>query len=395
MMTDCEKKTLKLHLLFSFFNGSSMGVTWSLYEVVARKALGASAFQITLLVMGLPFAWLLSSVFTNAMQTQKSYRPFLIGAGIVRMAAMSGMFWVHSPWQYLALMVAYLVPLGVINPAQNFVLARNYPDEHRGAWFGIATSVTNGMSLITAILGGVLLDVNQQWFRPIFFAVGTLGAVASFILASIPVPRRETLERWENPVKKIFHIFKKDKKFWIFERNFFIYGCGFLILSPVIPLFMVDALGMTYKEISFARGVLGVLGVIVFSPFTGRFMDKHNPFVYAGKIFALLALFPVMLFVGGFAGKSAVYGAYILYSLAMAGITIVWNIGSIFFAQKDSEATYQSIHITMTGVRGLIAPLFGFMAMHFFGYYTAFVLSFVLFITASTMMMHAAKTNAD
>ena len=143
-MTNCEKKTLKLHLIFSFFNGSSMGVTTSLYEVIARRALGASAFQITLLVMGLPVAWLLSSIFTGAMQTQKSYRPSLIAAGILRIAAMAGMFWVRSPWQYLVLMILFLLPLGIINPAQNFILARNYPDERRGAWFGIATSVMNG-----------------------------------------------------------------------------------------------------------------------------------------------------------------------------------------------------------------------------------------------------------
>ncbi len=391
IMTNCERKTLKLHILFSIFNGSSMGVTWALYEVVARRALGASAFQITLLVMGLPVAWLLSSIFTSAMQSQKSYRPFLIGAGFLRIAAMAGMFWVQSPWQYLVLMIMFLLPLGIINPAQNFILAKNYPNERRGAWFGIATSVMNAMSLITAISGGALLDINEQWFRWIYFIVGILGGIASFVLAAIPVPQRKALEQWENPIKKIVSIFKTDKKFWIFERNFFIYGFGFLLLAPVIPLFMVDALRMSYKEISFARGVLGMLGMIVFSPFTGRILDKHNPFTYASKIFALLALFPLMLLGGNIFGKFAVYAAYICYSLAMAGITIVWNLGSIFFAEPDYEATYQSVHITMTGLRGLIAPVFGFVAMHFLGYPAAFGLSFSLFLLASFMMKSAAK----
>lgn len=391
-MTQLERKTFFLHLLFSLLNGMTFGIVFSLYEVVAKRALGASDLEITVLVMGLPVAWLFSTAIASLMQRHESYRPFLLGAGATRIISMTLMLWVKNSGEYLALMILFLLPISVINPVQNFILARNYPSASRGRWFGWANSVANVSALLTSITVGMLLDANEQLFREVYFIIGLAGGLACFVLAAIPTPRRKTTEPLENPVKKLIAVLAKNKGFRIFERNFFIYGSAFLILSPVIPVYLVDALKMSYTEVSFARAVIGMFGVALFSPFVGRFHDRYNPFRFAAAVFGMLALFPLLLALGCIFGHASVYAAYVLYSFAMAGIAIVWNLGSIYFAEPDREALYQSIHVTLTGVRGIIAPVLGYVAMHFLGYWFAFLVSSMLFFASSYLMSRSART---
>jgi MFS family permease len=136
---------------------------------------------------------------------------------------------------------------------------------------------------------------------------------------------------------------------------------------------------------------LGKLGIVIFSPFTGRFHDKHEPFTYAAMLFGLLALYPILLAVSSSLGLSVVYLAFLFFSFAMAGVLITWNIGSIYFAEPNREVAYQSVHLTMTGVRGIIAPVIGWMIMSFADFNTAFVVSAVIFIIAAYLMSRSGK----
>ena len=389
-MTEIERKTLLLHILFSFFNGAALGIVDSFREIVARKYFNASSGLITLLVMSLPMAWILSSTFIGYIQRHVNFRPFLIIGAVLRVVAMAFMFMVKTPIQYIICIWLFILPMGIINPIQNYILAMNYPDSRRGRWFGTAASVANFIGLGSSLVAGYFLDINQNLFRLIFFIVGISGAIACLILGIIPTPHREQ-HPFENPVKLVSRIFKKNNQFFHFEMNFFIYGSAFLLLLPVVPIYLVDVMNMSYKQISIARGVLGKLGIVIFSPFTGRFHDKHEPFTYAAMLFGLLALYPILLAVSSSLGLSVVYLAFLFFSFAMAGVLITWNIGSIYFAEPNREVAYQSVHLTMTGVRGIIAPVIGWMIMSFADFHTAFVVSAVIFIIAAYLMSRSGK----
>jgi len=389
-MTEIERKTLLLHIFFSFFNGAALGIIDSFREIVARKYFNASGGLITLLVMSLPMAWILSSTFVGYIQHHVHFRPFLIIGAVLRIVAMAFMFMVKTPIQYIVCIWLFILPMGIINPIQNYILAMNYPDSRRGRWFGTAASVANCIGLGSSLVAGYFLDINQNLFRLIFFIVGILGALACLILGIIPTPHREQ-HPFENPVKLVSRIFKKNNQFFHFEMNFFVYGSAFLLLLPVVPIYLVDVMNMSYKQISIARGVLGKIGIAIFSPLTGRFHDKHEPFTYAAMLFGLLALYPILLAVSSSLGLSVVYLAFLFFSFAMAGVLITWNIGSIYFAEPNREVAYQSVHLTMTGVRGIIAPVIGWMIMSFADFHTAFIVSAVIFIIAAYLMSRSGK----
>jgi len=72
-----------------------------------------------------------------------------------------------------------------------------------------------------------------------------------------------------------------------------------------------------------------------------------------------------------------------MFGIAMSFILISWSIGSMYFAGREDAAMYQSVHVTLTGVRGLIAPALGFMIMKLFGVRAVFIVSICFLLIAS------------
>src|SRR5690606_36383758 len=51
--------------------------------------------------------------------------------------------------------------------------------------------------------------------------------------------------------------------------------------------------------------------------------------------------------------------AAVLHGIGLAGGTLGWNLGHHDFASPEKASLYMGVHVTLTGVRGLIAPLAG------------------------------------
>ncbi|MDA3838790.1 MAG: hypothetical protein PF574_07400 [Candidatus Delongbacteria bacterium] len=145
---------------------------------------------------------------------------------------------------------------------------------------------------------------------------------------------------------------------------------------------------------------LSTLIVIIFSYVAGRILDNdENNFrfimIFAGICgflgtaisFLTLSIFPLTLFISSFTPVNVaiilVFVAYFIYSFGMAGVNITWNISSIFFAGKEDSSMYQSIHVSATGIRGLLAPLLGLFIYRSFGIQLVFFVSFLFIFTAS------------
>jgi hypothetical protein len=56
------------------------------------------------------------------------------------------------------------------------------------------------------------------------------------------------------------------------------------------------------------------------------------------------------------------------------------------FSRGGDAARYQSIHVSLTGVRGLLGPLLGWATASLFGWGTAFAAAGVLLLVASWRM---------
>jgi len=394
-LTELEKRTFSSLLVASIFYGFVMS-SFQVQDIIAKKALHAFDWQVTILVMLWPLSNLFSIWWGKILEHSHSFSRYFIFAGIFGRLVLILMLWVTNYYQYLGLLILLFSFNAFFSPAQNSILQNNIGKQNRGYVFGYTASLVTLVSIVFSFIIGKLLDVNENWFRYFFALVGILGLFHSIVIARIKlkkdhVPEKAFLSLQEvvfKPILRTIEVLKKNKDFAIFQRNFFIYGIAFMILLPAIPKYLVETLGMDYSQTFLAKGILSQVGILILAPVAGRFFDKRNPAFFTALSFALLSLYPITLLVSLFhAGTSyvnyIVYLAFLIYSVAMSGIVISWNISSIQFAGEEDVSMYQSVHVTLTGLRGVFAPFLGLFIMKLIGVEAVFITAIFLFLFAS------------
>jgi hypothetical protein len=176
-----------------------------------------------------------------------------------------------------------------------------------------------------------------------------------------------------------------------FERDYMIYGFGFLGLLPVLPLYIVRDLNMNYHQLSATKGLWAQVGLVLLSPILGLALSRLRPLRFTGRAFLLLAGYPLCLLVSTFAGIGGrvewVYAGLLLFSVAMAGVNLSWTLGSMHFAGDQDASVFQGLHVGLTGVRGLLAPSLGYAVQALLGYRAVFVYTTILFALAGILML--------
>lgn len=372
---------------------------FSLNDVVLKKTLGASNLQITI-ASTISIAGMLLSVFWANLMEGRSKGSFLVFAGFIGRLACVFMIFIASPGPFIILVLLVTVGTSITIPALSSIYQANYTSQSRGKFFGYATAVTQLAMIFMAFSAGWLLDQNENLYRLVFPGAGLLGFLGIWQFRKIRVRHRrgrvynQEAKRmnWQNivvnPVGQFISILHKDYYFRHFEINFFLYGLGFLMLQPIIPIFLVDNIGANYSQIATARSVINPLIFITLSPLFGRFLDKANPFQFSAFFYICLTTFPLMLFLSY--SMITVYLAYVLFGIAMTGIHLVWNLGAIYFSGDRDSSAYMGVHSAMAGLRGIIAPSIGYLSMTFFSIRISFLISigFISLAAIRAIIMH-------
>ena len=76
----------------------------------------------------------------------------------------------------------------------------------------------------------------------------------------------------------------------------------------------------------------------------------------------------------------------ICYGLGMGGGRLAWQIGHLHFSRSEEAELYMGIHVSLTGLRGLFAPLAGMWLWYLIGW-PVWVIA-LCFALGSLMMFH-------
>ncbi len=392
-----EKQTFILMMVFTFFNGFIMSIAQT-QDIIAKKALEGLDWHITLLTMVWPIANFFSIWWGRALERTRDIAKFLIFAAVFGRLILVLVYWSVSIYDYLAILAIMYSFSSLILPAQNSIMQINIRPNNRGKVFGFVTSLATLLTIIITFTSGSLLEHREELFRSLFVIVGIAGFLGVLALALCNtkkknVPQELISKRFSfvEPLKRAYYLLKEDKQFFKFQRNFFLYGIGFLILLPIIPKYLVDYLGMGYRTSFIAKGVVSQIGLLCLSPFFGKLFDKSHPTKFTSIGFAVFAIFPLLLLTSSFfedtAAIAIVFLAYLFFGIGMSFINMSWNISSIYFAGNNDSSMYQSVHVTVTGLRGILTPVFGFIVMQLMGIRTVFAISIISLLTASLLNM--------
>jgi hypothetical protein len=409
-----ERKTFRLHLISQFFNGISLGILL-LQDVILKKSLQASNFEVTVLIFMTSIAFLFSIYGAEIINraSKPGMTAFIIGSTGKLFLFLIPLF--DTPVIFIFAIAVMSIIDSLLLPTWNIVYKHNYTPDKRSSLYSYASSLSTAALLTMATAFGYFLDFNQNIYKIFFPIAGVVGILMYFNLMKMLnfffKNGKEKVERNFRmdltllkdililPIRNSIRILKINRRFLVFEIGFFIYGMAFMISSPAIPVFLVDSLQLSYTPISLAKGLIFHTALIIFTPISGKILGINNPTRFSGYMFLLLILFPLILLSAKYLPLWGIYDSpveilffsFFLFGTAMSGVTIAWNLSSIYYAPHNEVSNYQAVHVTLTGVRGLFSPILGYVIMQVFSIEAAMILASLLFAIAGILMLMESK----
>ena len=144
-----------------------------------------------------------------------------------------------------------------------------------------------------------------------------------------------------------------------------IFGAGMLALTPLMVMSLDDVLGASeFVQVAVTAAVPIVVIPFAIHPWA-RFLDRahvvefrsvHGWVLVAAAtllVAAVLLGWPVLLWPGS-----------LLLGVSLAAGSLGWSLGHNDFAPRGEETRYMALHVTLTGLRGLLAPPLAIGAYH-------------------------------
>ncbi|MCK5760235.1 MAG: MFS transporter, partial [Candidatus Delongbacteria bacterium] len=298
-LTKIQKKIVSVILISTLFNAVLIGLG-PLMDIIATKALNAADWQLTLLTMIWPVANFISIWWGKILETSENKSIYYwIVAFFGRLIFVLGI-WIVTMNQFLVLLAVAFSFNSLFIPLYNNLFQKHFDSKVRGKIFGITISISTLIAILFSYAAGRILDSNENSFRIIMVFAGICGFLGTAILSTFK-PETKTRNNTKkfnfhrifiSPLSRTWETLKNNKDFRNFEINFTIYGIGFIMILPSIPIYLIEHLGMTYTSSFIAKAIIAQIGLLLLSPLFGKIHDKWHPHYFTAISFLTLSAFP-------------------------------------------------------------------------------------------------------
>ncbi|MCK5399332.1 MFS transporter [bacterium] len=353
-------------------------------ETIAKKSFGAGAGYITAIAI-LVHAVMVFSIFFGYKTRGRSKAGYYFVAMLLGRAVLFTSFLITDIRIFIVYIFLFFSFNSIVSPGVNAIMQSLFDDSNRGKFFSKMRMAASFTAMLVSYGTGRLLDISHSWFLPLFIAAGLLGSISFGILIYIDKKiKYRPFKVKERKFGLVVSIFKKNREFLKFESLFMVYGFGFMAMLPLVPEYLIGVMGFSYSQMGFVKGPLTQIFIVLFIPLAGAIYDRTDPWYIFRYSLIFLLFYPLsfLLVDLGIGGEMLIYAGFLSLSLGLAGITLVWSLGSIFFAKDEDSTMYQSIHVALTGIRGLFGPTLSFLLLRLFGFRVAFGFSFLMFLLA-------------
>ena len=247
-----------------------------------------------------------------------------------------------------------------------FIYANNYRSHQRGqriAVFFIISSLSGG---IFAYVTGQALDLDihlYRWMMWIFCGAAFGSAVCGFFMPSPVVEARHNASPWDN-----ISLCWKDKLFGWMLGSWMLIGFANLMTIPLRVEYLASpryGVMASNRDITLVLVVIPLVCRILSTRIWGFLFDRINILVLRS---ILNAMFMVSIFLFFRTDKFHLLAtAMAIAGLAQGGGNIAWNLWVTKIATPEKTAAYMSVHTASTGIRGLLSPFLGFLAIYYLG----------------------------
>ncbi|MEO1716819.1 MAG: MFS transporter [Planctomycetota bacterium] len=159
-----------------------------------------------------------------------------------------------------------------------------------------------------------------------------------------------------NPLGVIRLLFE-DRRYGAYQVNQFLLGIGNLMMFPLIPIILRDRFHAGYFKVLLLASALSMFVVPIAVPLWARLLDGvHIVRFRSFHSWVFVAVMTLLLVAVTTHTEWLLYVVAALKGVAFAGGMLAWQLGHHDFAPASRASEYMGVHVTLTGVRGLIGP---------------------------------------
>lgn len=374
---------------------------WPLSWVVLKTVLDGELWHLTAVTCIWGVAGLLSPAWAS-LRRRIGIRPLVMWPNIIAGISLSGILLVDNATDFLLLVtLAYMVgaPTRLTEMSLYQIF---YPSTHRSRAVGWLKGIAFISGSLATLIGTWLIDHYGSRYSLLYAVVGVLMILSAWSYIRIPLPRRvRSLMSDPVPISRAlaesWTVFTRDRRFFRYQRAFFASGFGNLLSLGLVAEVLREHLQAPAWTIGMVVAFLPFLLKPLSAPLWGRLLDRITPMT-ARALFSCFMVATYSLYCYG--GSALLLWPFLLGSVlqgaSQSGTQINWTTGSLYFAPNRRVPLYNSLHVVLTGVRGLLAPPIGAWLFGPMGWGSwVFGLSAALALVGMVGMMRLAATDSN
>jgi MFS family permease len=249
------------------------------------------------------------------------------------------------------------------------VWSANYPRAALAQITGRIVVVTSLGMVAAAGLAGIVLQTHPQYTRVLYGLAGFSCVIAAWFYRRMRVRQSFKLRQAEvssggdgemfslDVMRKIL---REDPAYRRFLTCLAFYGAGNLMIAAQLVVLFSDQLHLSAPLQVTLLTIVPLLCVPAFTPLWARMFDSGHVIEFrARQCWVLIAAMTVTFIAVLMHWTPLLWLAAVLYGIATAGANLGWNLGHNDFASLGKVQQYMGVNVTLTGMRGLVAPPLG------------------------------------
>jgi len=275
-------------------------------------------------------------------------------------------------WLTVGSIIAARVVWAGILTVRAAVWTSNYPRNVLARITGRIVIVNAIAVASSAALVGWALQAQALDARWLYGGGALAGLTAAWLYRAMRVRREFQLLQAEAAsgissepfsLAMLTQILKEDPAYREYMLWMGIFGAGNLMLTAQLVLIFSEGLHLSSGTQIALLAVVPLISQPVFMPWWSRLFDGSHVVRYRSRQGWALVAASCALCLGVFlASLPVLWCGAVLLGAATAGANLGWNLGHNDFASLGRAQHYMGVHVTLTGLRGGIAPPLGVLA---------------------------------
>ncbi len=262
---------------------------------------------------------------------------------------------------------------GGLSAVRGLVWTLNYPRDVRGRVTARLAILTTLTITLVSLAAGAVLDAEPASFHWLYAGGAAIAALGVFAFAGVRLmgeAEQVALERDARapagalaPASRgMLGVLRSDSAFARYQVWQFVLGASnMMIEAPLIYLVSRELQASYLVSIALTQAIPLGLSVVMM-PFWAAWFDRVHVLDFRAGHSWLFTFSTLLTWTGALTGSLWLVGAgRVLSGIARGGGSLAWSLGHNDFAAPDRVTLYMGIHVTLTGVRGAIAPFLGML----------------------------------